>query len=71
MDTKKAEIALEIIAKRNGVSVDEVRHEIEFAIFYARDSKDPKAQEFWKSLPHKGEFPTPEEVITYIASKIK
>jgi len=63
----KAERALKQLAKKEGVSVETVRHQIEIAIAEARKSTDPKAQAFWKTVPHKGEYPTPEEVIVHLA----
>ncbi len=67
MNAAKAERALKQLAKKEGVSVEAVRHEIEIAIAEARKSTDPKAQAFWKAVPHKGEYPTPEEVIVHLA----
>jgi len=71
MNIKKAEKALQQLAKKEGISVEAVRREIELAIAAARESSDPAAQAFWKSVPHKGEYPTPEEVIVHIAKKVK
>ena len=71
MKTTKAKNVLKQLAKQEGVSVETVRHEIEIAIAAARKSTDPKAQAFWKSVPHKGEQPTPEEVIVHIAGMTK
>jgi hypothetical protein len=71
VDVYKAERALEQIAKKNHVSVATVRHEIEIAIAAASKNTDPKIQAFWKSVPHKREYPTPEEVIAYIADMTK
>lgn len=67
MKTTKAKNALKQLAKQEGVSVETVRHEIEIAIAEARKSTDPKAQAFWKTVPRKGEYPTPEEVIVHLA----
>lgn len=67
MNVVKAERALKQLAKKEGVSVETVRHQIEIAIAEARKSTDPKAQAFWKTVPHKGEYPTPEEVIVHLA----
>lgn len=64
---KKAEKTLQQIAKRDGISIAMVRHEIEIAIAAARENPDPKVQAFWRSVPCKGEFPTPEEAITYLS----
>jgi len=71
MNIKKAEKALQQLAKKESISVEAVRREIELAIAAARESPDPAAQAFWKSVPHKGEYPTPEEVIVHIAKKVK
>lgn len=71
MDIGKAKKALIKLAQQNGVSEEAVRREIEFAITEAMKNPEPKAQAFWKSIPHKGELPTPEEVIVYIADMVK
>ena len=70
MSNQKAEIlakkALESVAKKNGVSVEEVRREIEISIAAAKANSDLEIQAFWMSIPRKGEFPTPEEVILHL-----
>lgn len=71
MNTAKAKRALKKLAKQKGISEKEVRREIEIAIKEAMKSPEPQAQAFWKSIPHKGEQPTPEEVIVYIADMVK
>jgi hypothetical protein len=71
MDTAKAKEVLIKLAKRKGVSEETVHHEIKIAITEAMKSPEPQAQTFWKSIPHKGEQPTPEEVIAYIADMVK
>ena len=70
MNIKKAEEALEKVAQINGVSSEEVRREIEIAIAMARKNPDPEIQTFWASIPYKGAFPTPEEVILHIAKVV-
>ena len=71
MDTAKAKKALKKLARREGVSEERVRHEIEIAIAEAMKSSEPQAQAFWRTIPHKGEQPTPEEVIVYIAGMVQ
>lgn len=71
MDTTKAKKALKKIAQREGVSEETVRREIETAIAEAMKSPEPQARAFWESIPHKGEKPTPEEVVAYIADMIR
>jgi len=67
MNERKIKGALQKIAETEGVSVNEVRREIELAIMAARENPDPKVQAFWRSIPYKGDNPTPEEVIAHIA----
>ncbi len=71
MDTTKATKALKKLAKQNRISVEAVRHEIELAIAEGMKSTEPQARVFWASIPHKGERPTPEEVIAYITDMVK
>lgn len=61
--------ALIAVAAINGMTVDEVRTEIQAAIDEAMKSTDPSVQQFWASIPHKGPAPTPEEVIDCISSR--
>ena len=73
MSNRKAEAsvrrAFEAVAKKNGVSIEEVRREIEMAISAARKNPAPKVQAFWTAIPCKGDVPTPEEVIAYITGQ--
>ena len=71
MDTAKAKEALQKLAKQMGVSEKTLHYEIKIAITEARKSSELQAQTFWKSIPHKGEQPTPEEVIAHIADMVK
>ena len=71
MNLAQAENALKQLAQDEGVSTDTVRHEIEIAITAASNSTAPQAQAFWKSIPHNGEWPTPEEVIVHIVKMMK
>lgn len=63
--------ALQAIADREGVSISEVRKEIQAAIDEGMKSTDKSVQEYWSKIPRKGMKPTPEEVINYIAKSIK
>lgn len=71
MDKSKAIKAFEKIARKEGISVDEVRREIQKAIDDAMQSDDPAVQAYWKKIKCKGEKPTPEEVVLYIAKQVK
>lgn len=61
---------LRTIADQEGITVDEVRNEIAYAISLAPKSKDPKTQNFWKQIPCEGETPTIEEIIDYIVTQL-
>ncbi len=63
--------ALQAIADREGISVSEVRKEIQSAIDEGMKSTDKSVQEYWSKIPRKGVKPTPEEVINYITKSIK
>ncbi|MDE6763293.1 MAG: hypothetical protein K2J73_06410 [Oscillospiraceae bacterium] len=67
----KAKNAISKLALENGVTVKEVRAEIQKAIDEGMKSTDPQAMEMWKKVPRKGERPTPEEFIDYAAKKVR
>lgn len=75
MDREKtilsAKNALDAVAKKHGISVETVQHDIEAAMTAAQKNMPPKARAFWKSVPHKGDIPTPEEVIASLADILK
>lgn len=71
MDIEKAKKAIKKLAKEKGISEDAVRHDIKFAIAEGMKSPEPKAQLFWKTIPHEGDKPRPEEVIADIADIAK
>ena len=70
MDNGEMERILRQIAENNGMSIVDVRREIELAIEEARENPDVSIQAFWKSVPRKGDKPTIEEVILHIAGII-
>lgn len=63
---KKITDSLRQIAKKEGISEEEVRKEIAYAVSLALKSNDPKIQSFWKDIPCEGDSPTIEEVIDHI-----
>ncbi len=61
------------IARKNAVSVDEVKNQIELTAKCGLESSDPNIRYFWNQVPKRGELPTAEEVIchlSYIAARI-
>ena len=72
MTQSRAQQAMEAVALRNGVSVEEVRREIQEAIKDARESSkdNPIAQAHWNHMSCNNEEVTPEDLITYVAALI-
>lgn len=58
------------VAKAYNKTPEEVYSEMQIAIEAAFMSKDPESQNEWAKTPFKGECPTPEEVIPYLARKM-
>ena len=62
---------LERIAMQNGVSVAEVRKDIQEALDYGWNSTDEDVKAYWRKIPTKYEKPTLDEVLLYIINSIK
>lgn len=60
---------LEIIAKKEGISKEEVHKEIGRAVSTVLKSSDPQVQHFWSAFPCEGDTPTIEEIIYYLAQQ--
>ena len=71
MKKSKGARAIKKVAVKERVSVAEVRGEIEKAINEAMADPDPAVRAYWAGIPKKGEKPTPEEVIAYMADNIR
>ena len=63
-----AERAIRELAFREGKTEDYIRQQMKLAMLAGLCSQDPDIQENWKKIPCKGEVPTPEELITYLAA---
>lgn len=59
------------LALQNGVSVPEIRKEIEQAIKAGMENPDPEVRESWHTIPRKGKIPTVEEVIDFFSKAVK
>ena len=58
--------AMEVIATREGISVEEVRREISLAILMAQ----PRDAGIVSEIPCAGAVPTPGELIAYCVSRL-
>ena len=70
MNLLKGKKAIIEVARKNGISVAEVRKEMEFAIDAAMKNPDPMTKRVWDECFPNGKKPTPEEFIVYIAKKV-
>ena len=68
MKKKKAIIQ---VALKNGVSVSQVRKNIQEALDIGWNNPDPKVQKYWKEIPCKGKKPSIDEVIKYFTKTAK
>jgi len=57
------------VAKQNGVSVKEVRKDLEEMIKVGMESSDPEAVMFWSQFC--GNKPTPEQFIAAVTSSVR
>lgn len=69
-DIKHAEKTLELLAARDGITVDEVRASIQEAILAAQKNAVPQAQLLWHSMTESGDLPSPEELIMWGAKRV-
>ena len=58
------------IAKKSGTTPQEVRLSIQQALDEGRNNPDPAVQSVWRSIPSKGETPTLDEVIVFLAERL-
>ena len=70
MDSKDVSRILETVAEEQGVSLNEIRDEIELALRQAQENSDAEMQAQWAKIPRAGEKSTPEEVILYLSKKL-
>ena len=70
-DIKKARSAVKATARKEGISVENVREEMKAAIAEGMKSGDPAVQAMWQDVPCKGEVPEPEELIAWLAEQVR
>ena len=61
----------EKVAEQHNTTTEEVYSEIQRAINAGFDNPDPAVQESWRKVKFKGERPTPEEVMEYLAKRLR
>lgn len=71
MTNKQIDEVLKLVAIKNGVTIDEVRSEIEEAIAIAQSNPSKEVQKQWENISPNGEVATLEAVINSIVDKLK
>jgi len=71
MKRSKGAKAIVELATQKGISVEEIRREIQLAIDLGMANQDPNVQACWKKMIKNGVKPTPEDVIEYIAKQVE
>jgi len=67
---KSIQNGLEMTAQHNGVSVEEVRREIDLLIHTCMNSPNAIIRARWAAIPRSGEVPTVEKVMAYGVSRL-
>lgn len=74
MNKKKqivVENAIKEIARRDGVTVEYVKTQMQIAMMNELCRADPKVKTFWDNIPREGKIPRPEELIIHTAELVK
>jgi len=69
-DMESARRAIEGVALKEGLTVEEVRASMMEAIEEAFNSPDPIVQARWAQIPREGDIPTPEELIIWVGKRL-
>ena len=70
--TKKTiQNAIKYLAEEQHTSEAVVYENIRQCLAEAKQNPDPNVQAYWNSIPHAGAEPTVEEVLIYLAARIK
>ncbi|WP_296627167.1 sporulation initiation factor Spo0A C-terminal domain-containing protein [uncultured Negativibacillus sp.] len=66
----KYQAIYEKLAKQNGVTPQQVREDMAQAIRFAYENpQDEQTRQFQQLVPRKGEIPTPEEMMDFVAQQ--
>lgn len=72
MRKEKEQLSIfEMLAKREGVSPDEIRAKIAARIQEGLHDPNPDKRAAWEQIPHVGEIPTPEEYVRFVVEKLE
>lgn len=67
---EKQETLIERLARKQGITVEEMREQIAMRIKEGLNASDPKRRAQWEKIPRAGDIPTPEEYLEYILERV-
>lgn len=70
-DEKEQISVFDVLAKREGVSPDEMHAKIAARIQEGLHDPDSDKRAAWEQIPHAGEIPTPEEYVHFVVEKLE
>lgn len=74
MNTEKAYKVLQKVARQKGITVEQVIHDIDFAIADAWERSNQEnniaAIQEWQNIPSVGSVPTAVELVAYLGEKV-
>ncbi len=65
----KFDFIIRKMAAEQGVLPERIKRSMEAVIEAGWNNPDPAIQATWSTVPHKGNVPTVDEVLTYLAAK--
>lgn len=71
MSKAKADRVLREVAKKNNVSVEEVKEEIMIAMRAGMESEDPDVQKRWDEISKNRDEITPEMILSYLVGELQ
>lgn len=65
------ENTLRKLAERDGISMQDVRSNIQDAMISGLMSRDPEVQKYWRRIPCENGVLTPEDLILFLVKQVK
>lgn len=67
---KKTDNILQIIAEKRGITLEQVRAEIEATIRKGMESQDPEVKAMWEAIATEGYTPSVDELVLKVAQRL-
>lgn len=67
---EKQETFMERLARKQGVTVEEMREQISIRITKGINDSNPQRRKQWERIPCVGDIPTPDEYLDYVLKRV-